>query len=368
MKVGVLTSSRADYSIYYPLLKKLNGDPFFELHILAFGTHLSLQHGRTVDKIKEDGFTVSHEIQTLPVDDQPKSIVKAQAKTMSAFSELFAQESYDLLFALGDRFEMFAAVASTLPFDLKVAHIHGGETTLGAIDNAYRHSISLMSKLHFCVTEAYENRLVELLGTEKGIFNVGSLSMDNMKHLTLLSIEEMKEKFGVDLSKPSILFTFHPETVAFEKNEVYIKEIISALSELDHFQLVITMPNNDTMGSMVRNHLNDFISKATNVFAIENFGTIGYLSAMKHCALMLGNTSSGFAEAAYFPKWVINLGQRQAGRYRTPNIVDVPEIEKSAILSTINQLKDSAEPTFQNPYGNGNTAEQIIKILKDKTV
>ena len=368
MKVGVLTSSRADYSIYYPLLKKLNGDPFFELHILAFGTHLSLQHGRTVDKIKEDGFTVSHEIQTLPVDDQPKSIVKAQAKTMSAFSELFAQESYDLLFALGDRFEMFAAVASTLPFDLKVAHIHGGETTLGAIDNAYRHSISLMSKLHFCVTEAYENRLVELLGTEKGIFNVGSLSMDNMKHLTLLSIEEMKEKFGVDLSKPSILFTFHPETVAFEKNEVYIKEIISALSELDHFQLVITMPNNDTMGSMVRNHLNDFISKATNVFAIENFGTIGYLSAMKHCALMLGNTSSGFAEAAYFPKWVINLGQRQAGRYRTPNIVDVPEIEKRVILNAVNHLKGSPEPTFNSPYGNGNTAEQIIKILKDKTV
>ena len=273
--------------------------------------------------------------------------------------------NYDLLFALGDRYEMFAAVASTLPFNLKVAHIHGGETTLGAIDNAYRHGITLMSKYHFVSCSPYASKVESLIGNKEGVFNVGALSIENLTELKLFSKEEILSTFSLDLTKPSILFTFHPETVSFEKNEVYIQEVIEVMEATQNYQWVITMPNADTMGNLIRSYLESYIKRATNVFSIENFGTIGYLSAMKHCAFMFGNTSSGFVEAAFFPKYVINLGDRQKGRYRTPNIIDTP-IERDEILKAIEKAQASNTLQYDGFYGKGNTAKQIVEILKNQ--
>ena len=363
MKIAVLTSSRADFSIYYPLLTKLQTDSFFLTDIIAFHTHLSEKYGYTANYITEQGFKIKHKINTLPPGDLPQDISSSMGLTISKISSLWVSEKYDLVFALGDRYEMFAAVASTVPFNINIAHIHGGETTIGSIDNAFRNSITLMSKYHFTSTQVYKNRVIELTGNEENIYNVGALSIDNLKNIKLYSKNEFKKVFNIDLNIPSILITFHPETVSYEKNNVYIEELISALQKINDYQLIITMPNADTMGNIIRNKLNEFIKSSTNVFGIETFGTIGYLSCMKHCRFMLGNTSSGFVEASFFPKYVINLGERQKGRIITSNIINC-NINEAAILSKIREVEKLPEPDKINIYGTGNTANNIIKILK----
>jgi len=363
MKIGVLTSSRADYGIYYPLLKALKEDPYFDLEIIAFGTHLSPPHGYTLSSIEKDGFEVKHQIPTVPAGDSPLDIALSIGETIEKFSKLWSTNSFDLVLALGDRYEMFAAVSATTPFNIKVAHISGGETTLGAIDNVYRHAITLMSVYHFVSTEVYKKRVIDITGSEEHVYNVGALSIDNLKNMKLLSIEEFYEKFNIDLSKPTILITFHPETVSYEKNEVYIEEVIKALEKCSEYQLVITMPNTDTMGNMIRSKLRAFISSSENAIEVESFGALGYLSCMKHCAFMLGNTSSGFVEASFFPKYVINLGDRQKGRLLTPNILNVP-VKHEAIEQAIKQVELSKPLENLQVYGTGNASGQIVNILK----
>ncbi len=363
MKVGILTSSRADFGIYLPLLKKMQSDPFFDMDIISFGTHLSKRHGYTVDQISAEGFSVNYMLETTPENDTPMDISRSIGHTVEKFSDFWKSNQFDLIFALGDRYEMFAAVTATIPFNIKIAHLHGGETTLGAIDNVFRHSITLMSTLHFASTKDYKNRIIEIKGSAKGVYYVGALSMDNLNNMKLLSIEEFKSKFNIDLSTPTILFTFHPETVSFEKNTIYILEIIAALETIKNFQIVITMPNADTMGNIIRKELIKFIGKTDYAVGVENFGTLGYLSCMKHCSLMMGNTSSGLIEASYFSKPVINLGNRQDGRLRTSNVVDC-EINKDSIINAFESIDIKKVPCENNIFGNGNTADMIINILK----
>ena len=362
MKIGVLTSSRADYSIYYPLLTALKNDSFFTLDVLAFGTHLSESHGHTVDQIVADGFSVRR-IEAVPKGDAPADISRTMGDTMRAFAELWPIEKYDLVLCLGDRYEMFAAVASAVPFTMPIAHIHGGEITLGAIDNAFRHAITAMATYHFATTDVYRQRVVELTGSARNVYNVGALSIDNLSRLPLLTKDEFCQKFGIDLNLPTILITFHPETVSFARNQEYVAELIGALAQLPDYQLVITMPNADTMGNYVREHLRAFIDRHPNAVDVESFGTIGYLSCMKYCRFLLGNTSSGFVEASFFPKYVINLGRRQEGRILTPNIINCV-IETQAILNAVRNVENADAPAPVAIYGNGNAAEQIVSILR----
>ena len=365
MKVGILTSSRADFGIYLPLVEKLFNDEFFQPKIIAFGTHLSEKFGKTVKEIIDSGFPVEHKLKTMPEDDTPVSIAKALAKTANVFSDFWKNNNFDLVFALGDRFEMMGAVLAGSPFNIPFAHIHAGETTLGAIDNAYRHSISLMSKYLFVSTDIYKKRAIEIIQRPDDVFNVGALSIDNLKKQKLYSKEEFKQIFNIDLNIPTILTTFHPETVGYEKNKKYINELIAALTILEKkYQIVITMPNADTMGLMIRDVINEFAENRDKVILIESFGMKGYLSCMKYSRFLLGNTSSAFVEASFFPKWVINLGHRQDGRINTPNILTIP-VRKEKILQTVEKIEQSSEtPPNSNIYGDGNAAERIIKILK----
>lgn len=363
MKIGILTSSRADYGIYKPLLQLLNSDDFFDLGIIAFGSHLYEKYGTTVNLIKEDGFRIDYEIKSMPKGDSPSDIASATGETVQKFSNVWQNSDYELVFALGDRFEMFAAVSAAVPFNKKTAHIHGGETTLGAIDNAFRHAISLMAHLHFAAAEPYKNRLSELLGTDQNIYNVGALSLDSIKQTPLLSMSDFKEKFKIDLGKPSILITFHPETVNFEKNKAYIEELIQALELISGYQFIITMPNADTMGLLIRRKLSDFAEKHPEAVVVESFGSQGYFTAMKHCVLMLGNTSSGFIEAAGFNKPVVNLGNRQKGRIITPNIVNAA-IRKDDILKAVAKAEKYNGQDSVSIYGTGAAAQNIVRILK----
>ena len=366
MKIGVLTSSRADFGIYLPLLRELKIDEYFDLEIIAFGTHLSKKFGLTVTDIEKEGFGVKYKLETLPKDDSPLAIALSISKTAKVFSNFWNNNKFDLVFALGDRYEMFGAVLAGSPFNVTFAHIHAGETTLGAIDNAYRHSISLMSKYLFVSTEEYKNRAIEIIQRPTDVFNVGALSIDNLSREKLYSILEFKEKFNLDLQKPTILTTFHSETVGFENNRTYISELITTLNELtESYQIIITMPNSDTEGLMIREKLQEFGKQNNKVKLVESFGVKGYLSCMKYSSMLIGNTSSAFVEAAFFPKWVINLGDRQNGRINTPNMYSIP-IAKKEILKIVNIIENSFKvPDNSNIYGDGNAAKKIVSIIKE---
>lgn len=363
MKIALLTSSRADYGIYYPLINEIKNQQIHQLDLIVFGTHDSYFYGETIKQIENDGFEIKHKLNTLILGEGPESLSDSMGVTFLKFSNIWKYNNYDLCIALGDRFEMFAAVYSSLPFNIPIAHISGGESTLGAIDNTFRDALTVISKYNFASTEIYKNRIIDIKGTKENIFNVGALNIDKLKSENFLTIQEFKNKFEIDLSIPSILITFHPETVSYEKNHEYIEELIAALYEIENYQLIITMPNSDTMGSLIRDKLTNFINSRSNAYRIESFGSNGYLSCMKYCSFMLGNTSSGFVEASYFPKYVVNLGNRQTGRIQTKNIISTP-IEKELILKAVNNF-ENFDPNSEEYmiYGNGTAALKISKII-----
>jgi GDP/UDP-N,N'-diacetylbacillosamine 2-epimerase (hydrolysing) len=365
MKIAVLTSSRADFGIYLPLLNEIQSDTFFKLDIIAFGTHLSKEHGYTIDEIKKSDFKMIHEVSTPLNNSNALDITKNIGETINIFADFWSANRYDYIIALGDRYEMFAAVTATTPFVYKIAHLHAGETTLGAIDNIYRHAISLMSNLLFVSTDTYKEKAIQI-NPEAHTFNVGALSVENLRTIKYLSREDFQSRFNIDLSIPTILSTFHPETVHLGKNIDYINELLFSFSDLSkRYQIVITLPNADTIGDQIRQIILEYGKENPDLKIIESFGMIGYLSCMKYCKFMLGNTSSGFVEAAFFPKWVINIGNRQDGRILTPNIYTVP-VEKYAILEAVKNIEKKTDITFPSIYGNGETASKIIEILKNE--
>jgi len=363
MKVIILTSSRADYGIYKPFLQKLNEDSTFELSIVAFGTHLSDKFGMTVNQIEADGFNVNYKLQTLPTGDAAFEISESIGKTIIAFSSLWEKikNETDLIFCLGDRYEMFAAIFAAIPFSIPIAHIHGGETTLGAIDNIYRHSLTHAATYHFASTLNHANRIIELKESNRHVYNVGALSLDNLKSLHLLSKQEFFDKFHIPVNDP-LLVTFHPETVAFGNNELYVTELIRALTAIQG-QIIITMPNADTSSNSIRTALAGFAKNREDVYTVESFGTQGYFSCLYFCRFVLGNSSSGIIEAASFGKYVINIGQRQKGRESGKNVLHCA-IDAAKILELAATINELPSLSTENIYGDGNTAFKIISILK----
>lgn len=364
IKIGILTSSRADYSIYYPLILELQKLPKTNVEIIAFGTHLSKNHGFTIDQILADGFEVKHKIENcFATHDSAFDISMAMANTNMQFAQFWNNNNFDLVFCLGDRYEMFAAVSAAVPFQVNFAHLYGGEKTEGAIDDCLRHGITMMSKWHFTACEQYKNRVSTLTESFENVFNFGHLSIDNLKRLKLLEIDELEKRTGINFKTPTILCTFHPETIHFERNAYFATQISEAFSELSEFQILITMPNSDTGSLAIREEFLKLEKNHQHIYITENLGTIGYLSAMKHCCMMVGNTSSGFVEASFFPKTVINLGERQTGRIVTENIKNTI-IEKENILQAVrSNYNEQMNSGAIQIYGQGDTSEKISKII-----
>lgn len=365
MRLGILTSSRADYGIYLPLLQKIKVDSFFELEIIAFGTHLSKSHGYTINEIEKEGYPVIHSISSLISNDDEQSIATSYGLTVLKFADFWAHHHYNLVFCLGDRFEMSAAVQSGIPFGVKFAHIHGGETTLGAIDNVYRHQITLASVLHFTATEEFKNKVTSLLETTEGISTVGSLSLDNLNSFIPIEKNIFYDTFRI-LNEDYALVTFHSETVSAKVNYQYAKSMRNALLKVaENLFLVITMPNADTLGSIYREEIIELKNELPErVLLIENFGKQNYFSAMHYSKILIGNTSSGILEAASFGKYVVNVGDRQKGRVQSDNILNC-EFKESAIITTVNKANAFGEFNGENAYFKHGVAENIIKTIKE---
>lgn len=365
MKIGILTSSRADYGIYFPLLQKMKNDSFFEMEIIAFGTHLSKGHGYTLNNIEKDGYTCIHAISSLISNDDEQSIASSYGLTVLKFSDFWASNRYDLVFCLGDRFEMSAAVQAGIPFGVKFAHLHGGETTLGAIDNVYRHQITLAAQLHFTATAIFREKVIDLIGSSEGVFDVGSLSLNDIKSFVPIDRPAFFEKFNIP-NEEFVLVTFHPETMSLKDNVQYAKAMKNALASISKkIFVIITMPNADTQGSVYREVIEQLKEEFPKQFLlIENFGKVNYFSAMHYAKILIGNTSSGILEAASFGKYVVNVGDRQKGRVQSDNVLNC-EFGESAIIMAVAKAMGFEKYNGENVYFKQGVADNIIKIVKE---
>lgn len=365
MKVGLLTSSRADYGIYLPLLEKLKKDSFFELEIIAFGTHLSRSHGYTLCDIENDKYNCIHKISSLISNDDEESVASSYGLTVLKFADFWQNNKYYLVFCLGDRFEMSAAVQAGIPFGVKFVHIHGGETTLGAIDNIYRHQITLASFLHFTATDIFSEKVKSLTGISENVFSVGSLSLNDIKSFSPLEKKGFYNKFKIP-NEEYALVTFHPETVSSQDNIQYARAMKNSLVKIaEKIFVIITMPNADTQGSIYRQEIEKLKNEIPNrILLIENFGKINYFSAMYYSKILIGNTSSGILEAASFGKYVVNVGDRQKGRVQSDNVFNCP-FDELAIILTVDKAIELTKYEGENVYFKEAAVNNIIKILKE---
>ena len=367
MKIGVLTSSRADYGIYLPLLDKLKLDQRFQLEIIAFGMHLQNSQGNTIDQIILDGFDVIHKVGEMPEKDGVIDISKGYGNMIISFAEFWSKNKYDVVLALGDRWEMSAAVQASIPFELKIGHIHGGETTLGATDNIYRHQITLASTYHFTAAEVFSERVSSILGSDKNVHTVGSISLEDIDKLQLPSWDSVKERFDISFDD-FILVTFHPESVGAFMNKHYASVISDVLKKLiQEHNILITKANSDVIGSLF-NHCFQQLQEEypRKIKLVSAMGKLNYFKAMEKCDFMLGNTSSGIIEAASFGKYVVNVGDRQKGRLRNENIVDV-HFSSEEILLAINKCTlELGSFLGTNQYVTPGTVNAIIDKILNK--
>lgn len=345
------------------MLSKLTQDPRFDLTVIVFGSHLLKKFGLTKNEIEQDGFGEIIVVPGMPQSDSPFDISNGYGDIVKAFAGFWANHQFDWVVALGDRFEMSAAVQASIPFEVKIAHLHGGETTLGATDNIYRHQISLASKIHFVAEDTYCKRVVELVGSDSTVYNVGALSLADLNKSKLPSWKMVCQKFDIPYRK-FVLITFHPETIDASNNEKFIQVIGQSLKELSNdFYLVVTMTNADVNGSVIREALLKLKSRIPDkISLIENFGRENYFAAMQECEFLMGNTSSGIVEAASFQKFVINVGDRQKGRLRNKNIIDVPFVT-TQIMAACKKAQKMGTYFGANRFYKANTVENIIEKL-----
>jgi UDP-N-acetylglucosamine 2-epimerase (non-hydrolysing)/GDP/UDP-N,N'-diacetylbacillosamine 2-epimerase (hydrolysing) len=364
--IGVVTGARSDYGIYRPVLRKLHAHPDVDLRLFVTGMHLAPEFGLTVKHIEADGFPITERIETLLASDTPGGIATSMGLGASGFGQAFARWRPDVLVVLGDRFEMHAAALAALPFKLPVAHIHGGEVTEGAIDDALRHSLTKLSHLHFVSAEAYARRVIQLGEEPWRVTVCGSPGLDDVATLPRLSVAELEARVGLALDPPPLLVTYHPVTLEYEQSEWQVRELLAALAAAGR-PVIFTRPNADTRGRAIAREIEAFVHAHPNSRAAGDLGTEAYFGLMAAAAAMVGNSSSGIIEAPSFKLPVVNIGSRQRGRHRAANVIDVGHA-REAILGGIRR---ATHPDFRarelrdlvNPFDRGGAADIIVRGL-----
>lgn len=368
MKIGLLTSSRADYGIYYSLLLRLKKDPTISLTILAFGSHLKPGPKKSIDEIYKDNFGKIETFITHNNGDSPSEINSEIIQTQKIFNKYWKKNSsnFDFIICLGDRFEMFAAVYSTIQYNLRIVHIHGGEKSLGSLDNIYRHSISLASTIHFTSIQEHRDRVIKLLDDEvkKSVYSVGALSLEKLETLKIPSIEEFRNQWGIDLNKPTILITYHPENINSNQILDNINSLIKVVLGNKDLQFIFNYPNLDAKNSLIRSELDKTLGSQSNCMLVENLGYKYYFCALKHCLTLIGNSSSGIIEAASFEKYAINIGLRQLGRVRNSNVIDLKYFNENTIQKSLDLIIQNPKWNGKNIYYQPQTSSKMVKILK----
>lgn len=366
--ICIVTGSRAEYGLLRSIIKQVIATNSFEVRIVATGMHLSEDFGLTYKEIESDGIFIDAKIDVLQNDDSNKAMSKAIGIGVIGFAEYFDRNQPDMVIVLGDRFEIFSAVIAASVACIPIAHLYGGETTEGAIDEFFRHSISKMSYLHFTSTEQYRQRVINMGETPDRVFNVGAIGVENILSMPLLTKDELARSISFDLNRPYALVTFHPVTLEKDTSTKQIEEILSALDETNGLNYIFTKANADANGRAINNKIGAYCEEKENAIAFTSMGVLRYLSAMKYCEMVIGNSSSGIMETPSFKKPTINIGDRQKGRICAKSVISC-EPEKHAIIKSIDKARSQQflqEIANQiSPYGDGKTSKKIVAVIKD---
>lgn len=370
-KICVVTGTRAEYGLLRWVMQGIKDDPDLKLQIIATGMHLSPEFGLTYREIEQDGFQIDRKVEMLTSSDTPVGIAKSMGLGMIGFADALNELRPDLIVVLGDRFEIFAAVTAGLVARIPVAHLHGGETTEGAFDEAIRHSITKMSHLHFVAAEEYRRRVIQLGERPERVFLVGGLGIDSIKRLKLLERAELEVSLDFKLGKKNLLITFHPVTLETATAADQMKELLAALAELKDTQLIFTLPNADTDGRELIGMVEKFVAQHANARAYTSLGQLRYLSCIAHVDGVVGNSSSGLLEAPCFRKGTINIGDRQRGRLQAASVIN-SEPNRQSISAALEELYNAdfqaSLSQVRHPYGDGGASEKVVETIKNYSV
>lgn len=367
-KIAVFTGTRAEYGLLYWIMKELELCTDIQLQLYVGGTHLSHDFGYTVSQIEADGFSILARLDFLASTDDAQGIANSMGQALILSAEAFAEHEPDLLILLGDRYEALAVAQAAMLSHIPIAHIHGGEITQGAMDDSIRHAICKLSHLHFASTKTHCQRIIQLGEQHYNVFNVGAPGLDNIHKLSLLNLSELSNSLNFELGKNYFLITYHPETLAADKGEKALKNLLQALDSFLHVKLIITYPNADGGAKKLIDLYKQYQrSHPGRVMLVPSLGQLRYLSAVKHCTAVIGNSSSGVIEVPSFNKPSINIGNRQKGRESASSVIDCVEDTESikyAIDKALSQEHIDVCRYTKNPYGSGDVAKQIVKTIK----
>lgn len=368
-KVAVFTGTRAEYGLLYWVMKDIQASELLDLQVIVSAMHLSPEFGETWRQIEADGFPVDAKVEMLLSSDTPVGVVKSMGLGTIGYADALDRLKPDMLVVLGDRFEALSVVQAALVMRIPVAHLHGGEITEGAYDDAIRHAITKMSNLHFTAAEQYRQRVIQMGEAPETVFNVGAVGLDHLLRNAPMSPKELSESLGFELKQPYFLVTYHPVTLAEEDPEVSFRALLSALDRFPDHQVILTYPNADNGGRAIIPILEQYARESRErVLAIPSLGFRRYLSALSRASAMIGNSSSGIIEAPAFGVPTVNIGSRQLGRLAAESIVHCAPNE-AAILDAIDlalnpEFKARAQHV-RNPYGQGNAAARIVELIED---
>lgn len=367
-KVAVFTGTRAEYGLLFWLLKDIQNDPELQLQLLVSGMHLSPEFGETYQQIEADGFVIDEKIEILLSSDSAVGTAKSMGLGVLGFADSLARLQPDVLVILGDRFEALAAAQTAMIMRIPIVHLHGGEITEGAYDDAIRHAITKLSYLHGTSTEEYRQRVIQLGEDPNRVKNVGAIGLDHLKRATFMSVAELSESLGFTLNKPFFLVTYHPVTLGDEAPEASFQALLNALDEYPDYQVILTYPNADDGGRRIIPILEEYArNNPTRVLAIPSLGQVRYLSSVMQATAVIGNSSSGIIEVPAFDVPTVNIGSRQKGRLAAKSVLNVEPEQQSisdAIQVAIDRTYKLVDEKIYNPYGQGDTSGKVIEMIK----
>ncbi len=366
-KICVVTGSRAEYGLLSGLMKEIAEDPALELQVVVTGAHLEPRFGMTVRQIVKDGFKIAARVPMGLKADMDVAVAAAAGQAVRGLGTAFSRLSPDIAVVLGDRFEILAAAMAATLMRCPLAHIHGGEVTQGAYDDAIRHAVTKMAHLHFASHPAHARRIIQMGEPPQRVLNVGAMGVDNIRCLPLLSREALEKELSWRIGDDSAMVTFHPVTLYKGQARAQVSAMLAALQR-SGLRCLFTMPNADPENHVIRREILSFVKRhSARAVVFESLGTLRYLSLMKYVAVMVGNSSSGIIEAPSFSLPVVNIGDRQKGRLRASNVIDCRDTE-TAVLRAIRQALSvrfqGKMQGMKNPYGDGLAASRIKRILK----
>ncbi|WP_188066259.1 UDP-N-acetylglucosamine 2-epimerase [Brevibacillus brevis] len=368
-KICVVTGTRAEYGLLYWLMREIQDDPDLHLQIVATGMHLSPEFGLTYKVIEQDGFVIDEKVEMLLSSDTSVGVATSVGLGVIGFAGAFERLKPDIVVVLGDRFEILAAAQAAMVARIPLAHLHGGETTEGVIDEAIRHSVTKMSHLHFVSTEVYRRRVIQMGEQPDRVYTVGAIGLDNIRKMNLMDRKSFEESVQLPLRDPSFLLTYHPVTLNQGQSEKAMNELFHALDEFPNATCIFTKPNADMEGRLISRMIDEYVERRPSTCkAFVSLGQLRYLSAIQHVDVVIGNSSSGILEVPYFKKPTVNMGDRQKGRIQASSVINCMETKESVC----DAIKQALSPEFRrditfmnSPYGEGEVSGKIKGLLKE---